>query len=163
MPDDILFIQTGGTIDKDYPHQKAGYAFSIGDSAAKKMMSTLDLSIKCHYISCTRKDSLDLTEEDRQKMVDALAQTMWQKVIITHGTDTLQQTGRYINDRVKNKVIILTGSMRPAAFRDSDASFNIGMAIAAAQVLDAGVYICIHGVVKEVSDIKRDSESGKFY
>ncbi len=164
MPECILVIQTGGTIDKDYPHQQDGYAFTIGDSATEKLLRQMDLSVAFEYVSCAQKDSLDLTDDDRQEIVQAItAYKDHQKIIITHGTDTLQQTGLYIKKRVEGKVIILTGAMRPAAFIDSDARFNVGMAVGATQTLDAGVYICLHGITKEVSAIQRDAQSGKYY
>jgi len=163
MPESILFIQTGGTIDKEYPHQSAGYAFTIGESAAEKLMQRMELSIDCQFVSCAQKDSMDLTDHDRDILVREIIQSSISQIIVTHGTDTMIETGTYLRTKIRDKTVIITGAMRPAAFQISDADFNIGAAVSACQTLGAGIYISMHGIIKEVSDVKRDLETGKYY
>lgn len=98
-------------------------------------------------VECLKKDSLDITDEDRQRIKEACENTDNDKIIITHGTDTLEQTAKVLSD-IKNKTIILTGSKRPQTFTDSDADFNIGVAVGAVGCLQNGVYIAMSGVVR---------------
>ena len=159
----ILFIQTGGTIDKDYPRKQGGYAFEFGEPAMKRILEKLDTQIEYEIITAFQKDSLDILEEDRQQLVDVIDNRDEEKIIITHGTDTLIETAQYLDNRIKNRSIILTGAMRPQRFSNSDAAINLGMALAAVQLLHEGVYICIQGLVKQASLMRRNLESGSFY
>ena len=85
------------------------------------------------------------------------------KIIITHGTDTMMDTARYIAERVSGKLIVITGAMRPERFSNTDAAINLGSAIATANILDEGVYIAMHGIVKPHNEIRRNLETGKYY
>ena len=90
------------------------------------------------------KDSLDITDEDRQNLFDIVKNLNENKIVITHGTDTIQLTAKKLSE-VKNKKIVLTGAMIPEKFKDSDADFNLGMAVAGVQFLSDGVYIALFG------------------
>lgn len=159
----ITFIQTGGTIDKDYPKTTKGYAFEFGEPATRRILEKLNPSFKYEILTVCQKDSLEITDQDRQNLVDQISDNLSDKFIITHGTDTMLKTAKFIFSKINNKVIILTGAMRPEQFSNSDAPINVGGAIAASQILDAGVYLFMSGVLKSCNEIKRDLESGKFY
>jgi L-asparaginase len=159
----LLFIQTGGTIDKDYPHKTKGWDFVIGEPAFLPILQKLNPSFDYDYISAFKKDSLEMTDDDRTRIVDLISEQPADAYIITHGTDTLKETADYLQARVPDKRIILTGAVRPERFSDSDAPINLGAAIAAAHLIDGGVFITMHGVVKKGSEMKRDSKTGKFY
>ncbi|MFY0690226.1 MAG: asparaginase [Cyclobacteriaceae bacterium] len=159
----ILFVQTGGTIDKDYPHTTKGWAFEIGDPAVESLLEKLNPSFEYDIITAFKKDSLEIDANDREKLVTLISKSPHDRVVITHGTDTLIQTGQYLLAQIPNKTIVLTGAMRPAQFANTDAGLNVGGAIAATQVLSNGVYIAMHGIVKSVTDIQRDKATGKFY
>ena len=90
-----------------------------------------------------------MTDDDRMDIVDGILALTEKKVIITHGTDTMKQTALTLSDdtRLADKTIVLTGAMKPEKFRDSDADFNVGMAVGAVQCLPPGVYIALNGVV----------------
>lgn len=155
----ITFIQTGGTIDKDYPKTKGGYAFEIDEPAVKRILEKLDPDLECEIVSALRKDSLDMTEEDRKKIVEFCKEAENDRIIITHGTDTMLDTAKVL--AALDKTIVITGAMRPERFTNSDAPVNIGMAIAAVQTLTPGVYIAMHGRVLSWQGCKRD-ENGRF-
>ncbi len=159
----IIFIQTGGTIDKDYPKTTKGYAFEIGEPATRRILEKLNPSFEFEILTACQKDSLEITEEDRQHLVDLISKNSPIRIIITHGTDTMIETANFIFSKIKNKVIVLTGAMRPEQFSNSDAQINVGGAIAATQVLETGVYLFMNGILKSCDEINRDLETGKFY
>ncbi|NNF32532.1 MAG: asparaginase, partial [Saprospiraceae bacterium] len=95
----ITFIQTGGTIDKDYPRATGGWAFEIGEPAAHRIMSTLQPSFEYEVITICQKDSLEITDEDRELMFRLIRDHKGKKYIITHGTDTLIETAQFLGER----------------------------------------------------------------
>lgn len=158
-----LFIQTGGTIDKDYPHTTKGWAFEIDEPASKRILDVLNPSFDYEIITVCRKDSLELEDNDRQKIVDVINQHEADAYIITHGTDTMLDTANFLSARFTSKKIIITGAMLPERFTNSEASINLGTAIGASEHLKDGVYIAMHGVVKPWNRIDRDMTTGKYY
>lgn len=155
----IAFIQTGGTIDKDYPKATGGYAFEIGEPAVKRILQRISPNFDFEIISILKKDSLDITGEDRQKIRDACEKAAADRIIVTHGTDTMIETAEKLSS-IKGKVIVLTGAMRPERFVDSDASFNLGTAVGAINLLQQGVYIAMNGRIYPWSKVKRSRETG---
>ena len=157
----ILFIQTGGTIDKDYPGRKGGYAFEINEPAVLQILNRLNPSFDYKVISAFQKDSLDITDEDREILYRTCRESKFERIIITHGTDTIIKTAEKLS-RIRDKVIILVGSFLPERFKDSDADVNLGVAIGAVNVLDPGVYIAMNGqILKPDSTVRKDD--GKFF
>jgi L-asparaginase len=156
----IVFIQTGGTIDKDYPRTVRGYAFEITEPAVKRILERVNPNFEYEIITVTRKDSLDLTEEDREKIYEVCKKVDCKRIIITHGTDTMIETAKKLST-IKGKVIILTGAFKPERFKDSDADFNVGVAVGAVNVLEEGVYIAMNGRVYRWDEVRRN-ESGMF-
>jgi L-asparaginase len=134
----ITFIQTGGTIDKDYPRATGGYAFEISEPAVQRVLEKLNPAFDFEIITALKKDSLEITAQDRQKLVDLCSGLGNNKIIITHGTDTMIETAEKLKE-VKDKTIVITGAMRPERFSDSDAPINIGVAVGAVNVLEKGV------------------------
>lgn len=157
----LLFIQTGGTIDKDYPKTNLGYAFEITDPAVSRILPEVNPSFEYEIVSACKKDSTELTEEDRGNIFKLCAESVVDKIIITHGTDTMIETARALSE-IKNKTIVLTGAMRPEKFSNTDADFNIGLAVGGAQSLPAGVYIAMHGIILPWDKITRNLETGQF-
>jgi L-asparaginase len=157
----IVFIQTGGTIDKDYPREEMGYAFEIGEPAAGRIVQRVHPNFDYKVISVLKKDSLDITDHDREIIHEACLEAESEKILITHGTDTMIETARKLST-IKNKMIILTGAMKPEKFSDSDAAFNVGTAIGALNVLDKGVYIAMNGRVYPWNKVERNRETGHF-
>lgn len=159
----IIFIQTGGTIDKDYPHTTKGWAFEFGEPAIGRVLEKLNPSFEYELITAFQKDSLEIINEDREVLVGLIENLKDDKFIITHGTDTMIETASYLNKHIKNKLIIITGAMLPERFSNSDASINLGSAIGAINILEKGTYIAMHGVVKPFNKINRNLETGKYY
>jgi L-asparaginase len=157
----LTFLQTGGTIDKDYPKVTKGWAFEIAEPAVLRILEKLALPYEVEVISLFKKDSQEITDEDRQAIFDYCQQLENDKIIITHGTDTMIETGLFLN-KFKDKLIILTGAMRPQRFVNSDADLNIGMAIGAANVLTNGVFVVMNGLVIPIEAAKRDLVTGQF-
>lgn len=159
----ISFIQTGGTIDKDYPHTTKGWAFEFGEPATTRILERLNPSFEYDIHTCFQKDSLEIDDMDREKLTNMISELTSTKIILTHGTDTMMETASYLSERIKDKLIIITGAMRPERFTNSEADINLGSAIGAVNTLEKGVYIAMHGIVKSYDKIKRDLESGKYY
>jgi L-asparaginase len=145
----IHFIQAGGTIDKDYlaTETNHGYNFVIGKSAFHSISLRALIPYATGFTCASKKDSLDMDDADRDTIKRIASATGEDKVIIMHGTDTIHVTAKHLSD-IKGKVIVLTGAMKPERFRDSDADFNVGMAVGAVQCLPAGIYIALYGEVK---------------
>ena len=157
----ITFIQTGGTIDKDYPKKIKGYAFEISEPAVGRIIEKLNPSFEYEIISVLKKESLEITDEDRDKIKDMCKKTKNDKIIITHGTDTMLETAKAISE-IKDKTIIITGAMRPERFSNSDAPINIGTAIGAINALENGVYIAMQGIVFRWDKCTRNMITGQF-
>jgi L-asparaginase len=157
----IVFIQAGGTIDKDYPRTQKGYAFEIREPAVKRILEKVHPSFDFEVISVLKKDSLDMTEKDRDRILEACQKTDTDKIVVTHGTDTMIETAKKLSG-IENKAIVLTGAMKPEKFSDSDASFNVGAAVGALNVLSRGVYIAMNGRILLWDKVKRDERTGRF-
>ena len=158
---EVLFIQTGGTIDKDYPKTKNGWAFEINEPAVKRILEKVNCSFNYFVISLLKKDSLEINDEYRSLIFKKCKEAEENKIIITHGTDTMNITANYLKE-IKNKTIIITGAMRPERFSNSDAAINIGVAIGAAQTLSKGIYIAMNGLVIPHHKMERNKETGQF-
>jgi len=166
--DEVVFLTTGGTIDKDYPKVTKGWDFEIGNPAVPRIMERLSLPFSWRVTEVLRKDSQEITDDDRERIKSVLAGETCDRVIITHGTDTMLETAAYIYQCVSRfsnrKVIVLTGAVRPERFSNSDAPINIGVALAAVWLLDLepGIYIAMNGLVIRWDKCVRDMETGHF-
>ena len=159
----ILFIQTGGTIDKDYPHTTKGWAFEISEPAVKRILEKLNPSFEYEILSGCKKDSLEIDDEDRARVIRLIEDNPADAYIITHGTDTMLESANYINNKVGDKKIVLTGAMLPERFANSDAPMNLGLALGCVDYIENGVYVAMHGIVRNHKLMKRNLEAGKFY
>ena len=93
----ILFIQTGGTIDKDYPKNIGGYAFEISEPAIDRIMKKLNPSFEYEILPLIKKDSLDISEKDREMLFDVIQRSPYEKIIVTHGTDSMIETASFLS------------------------------------------------------------------
>ena len=157
----ILFVQTGGTIDKDYPKVWKAYDFEITDPAVTRVLECINPVFQYRVVSACKKDSMDITKEDRQALFELCATAPESHIVITHGTDTMAQTAGYLS-KLTEKTIVITGSARPERFSNSDASFNIGVAVGALQTVQTGVYIAMNGVVAEWHVVQKSPKTGQF-
>jgi L-asparaginase len=157
----ITFMQTGGTIDKDYPKVVNAYGFEITDPAVKEILEIAHPHFEFEIVTIMKKDSLDMDDSDRQKIKEACENADNDKIIITHGTDTMVETAKFLGN-IKGKTIILTGSKKPERFMHSDASFNVGTAVGAIQELGEGVFIAMNGRIYTYDNCMEDKETGEF-
>jgi len=157
----ITFIQTGGTIDKDYPKSTKGWAFEIDTPAVERILPKLNPTFEYEILSVLKKDSMEINLEDRQQLLQACIDCDADKIIITHGTDTMGETASFL-ETVSDKTIVITGAMRPERFSNSDADLNLGMAIASVQSLEEGVYICMNGNVIRSTELDRNMDTGQY-
>lgn len=155
----IKIITTGGTIDKVYFDIKSEY--EVGDPQALGVLKRANVTVDYAVESLLRKDSLDMTDADRRMIREAVAAEECERIVITHGTDTMIDTAKVLAD-VPGKTIVMTGSMYPADFRDSDAVFNIGCALTAAQTLGVGVYIAMNGQIFDPTQSRKNRDQNRF-
>lgn len=159
MPEACLILTTGGTIDKVYFDVKSTYA--VGDPQIGEVLRQAHVDLPHRIVPVLRKDSLDLTEADRGLIRTAVGDSPERRVLVTHGTDTMTETGLALSG-IPGKTIVLTGALLPARFRDNDAVFNIGFALAAVQTLPEGVYIAMNGRIYNPSQVRKDRELNRF-
>ena len=150
---------TGGTFDKIYFDALSDY--KIGEPQIEWIMKQANVDFDYTIESILKKDSLEISDEDRALIIAAVSADDCQRIIITHGTDTMPQTARALQS-VTDKTIVLLGAMQPARFRDSDALFNSGFAVAAAKLLPAGVYVAMNGQVFNADQVQKNREAGLF-
>jgi len=155
----IKFFSVGGTIDKIYFDALSRY--EVGESNIKDILQNARVNFDYEIASLFKKDSLDMTEQDRLLIFKAVQGDPNDKIIITHGTDTMIETAASLVS-IKDKTIVLTGAMEPAKFKTSDAMFNLGSAVAAVQVLPAGVYLAASGRIFTPDKVKKNRSQKQF-
>ncbi|HET6537709.1 MAG TPA: asparaginase domain-containing protein [Sphingopyxis sp.] len=155
----IDIFTTGGTIDKVY--FDALSEFQIGPTSLNQILTDNGVHIAHRVTELLRKDSLDMDEADRQSIFDAVLASDAERILITHGTDTMVQTGRLLS-RISGKTIVMTGAMQPFRVRGSDAEFNVGFALAAVQTLPAGVYVAMNGTIFDPLKAEKDRAGARF-
>ncbi len=148
-------ITTGGTIDKVYFDAKSEY--EVGEPQVVEIFTEAGITFDYTVESLLRKDSLELTEEDRQHIRERVLASPSGRILITHGTDTMAETALALRD-ISGKTIVLTGAMKPARFRGTDAIFNIGTAVGAVQSLPPGVYLAISGRIFDPARVRKNWE-----
>lgn len=155
----LHIFTTGGTIDKIY--FDALSEFKIGDTAVEAILKEANVGFGYDLTSLLKKDSLELTDNDRAAIHAGVSASSAEAILITHGTDSMAQTGRHLMD-IPGKTIVLTGAMQPARLRSTDAIFNIGFALAATQLQKHGVYIAMNGQVFPAENVRKDRKAGQF-
>lgn len=154
-----VFI-TGGTFDKEYNELNGSLYFKEThlQEMLEKGRSRLELQTETLFM----KDSLEFTDFDREKIQAACAAATSNRILITHGTDTMTQTAEFLADRVQDKTIVLTGAMIPYKFGSSDGMFNLGSALAFVQLLPPGVYISMNGKIFPAGHVRKNLARGEF-
>ena len=158
--DTIRILITGGTIDKEYDPLTGELTFP------KSHLSNMLNQVKCkgRFVleEVMLKDSVQMTSEDRKEILKKCIECLENKIIVTHGTDTMVKTARILGKHARGKTIVLVGAMIPYAFGASDALFNLGCAFSAAQALPQGVYITMNGKIFIWDNVRKNKESGDF-
>jgi L-asparaginase len=159
MISNLLIITTGGTIDKIYFDDKSDY--QIGEPQISQILHAMHVAFEFEVSALMRKDSLHIEDKDRNLIRDAVAASDARHVLITHGTDSMVETASVLKD-IPDKIIVLTGALNPARFRDSDAIFNIGCAVGAVQSLPPGIYIAMNGRIWDPVQVRKNPRENRF-
>ena len=155
----IKFFTTGGTIDKVYFDARS--EFEVGSPQVREVIDEANITFAYDVESILRKDSLDMTDADRELIRQRILADPCPLIVVTHGTDTMVETARALGN-ISNKTVVLTGSMQPARFRSTDAVFNIGCAIGVVQSRPPGVYIAMNGRVFRPDQARKNREKNCF-
>ena len=140
----IKIFTTGGSLDKFYSTLESD--FIVGDPQAATILRDANVTFEFEVESLLKKDSLQITDDDRTIILERVSRDPNRLIVLTHGTDTMIDTAKLLT-QIRGKTIVLTGAMQPAAFKTTDAYFNLGGAIIAVQTLPEGVYLVMNGKV----------------
>lgn len=156
----IKIFLTGGTIDVEEINKEGVYIFdkTYLSKMLKQGRCTVDIKKEILFM----KDSLYTTDEDRNKILQNCKNCKEDKIIVTHGTDTMPETAQILGKKIKDKTIILLGAIVPYNRKESDALFNLGCAVSAAQTLPKGVYITMNGKIFSWDNVKKNKKLGVF-
>jgi L-asparaginase len=155
----VKIFTTGGSIDKFYSTLKS--TFVVGEPQVQSVLQEAKVTLDVEIESLLKKDSVDITQDDRLAIFEKVASDPNRHIIITHGTDTMIPTAKDLSS-IADKVIVFTGAMQPAAFKQTDAAFNIGCAIMAVQTLPEGTYVVMNGKVFDPNKISKNLELNRF-
>lgn len=156
----IRILITGGTFDKEYNELDGQLYFK--DSHLPEMLELGRNLVPVEIRTLMMVDSLEMTEEDRNLIAEHCRKSKENRIIITHGTDTMADTARILASKVTDKTIVITGAMIPYKFGSSDGLFNLGSALAFVQTLPPGVYVVMNGRYFHANNVKKNKETGEF-
>ena len=154
-----LFI-TGGTFDKEYDEIHGRLYFKDTHVAEMLRLGRCHVEVKVRTLMMV--DSLDMTDADRALILDHCRRADEERIVVTHGTDTMEATARVLGEGLSGKTVVLTGAMVPYAFGSSDGLFNLGSAIALAQSLPHGVYVAMNGRFFTWDNVRKNRDLGVF-
>jgi L-asparaginase len=154
-----IFI-TGGTFDKEY-NEITGQLY-FNDTHMNDLLQMGRCKVQVKISTLMMIDSLEMTNEDRELIADQCNQCDEDKIVITHGTDTMTETAATLAKKIKNKAVILTGAMIPIKFGSSDGLFNLGSALAFAQTLSPGIYVAMNGRYFTWDNVQKNKKTGMF-
>lgn len=154
-----IFI-TGGTFDKEYNELTGDLYFR--DTHLKQMLEQGRSQLNVNIRSLMMIDSLEMTEDDRNIILTHCQKSSSDRIVITHGTDTMVETAHFLAKHIKDKTVILTGAMIPIVFGSSDGLFNMGAAMAYVQTLPHGIYIAMNGQYFHYDNVRKNKAKGLF-
>lgn len=155
----IEIITTGGTIDKLYFDAKS--RFEVGAPQIPELLREANLDLDLQLTPLLRKDSLELSDADRELIRRTVEQSVHSRIVVSHGTDTMIRTALDLLE-IPGKTIVLTGAMQPARFRATDALYNVACALTAVQLLLSGVYIAMNGRIFDPRKTRKNVELNRF-
>lgn len=156
----IRILVTGGTFDKEYDEVNGKLFFK--DTHLPEMLQLGRCKLELEVRTLMMIDSLDMTDSDRELILEQCRKSPVDRIVITHGTDTMEKTARVLGPVIQDKTIVLTGAMIPYKFGSSDGLFNLGSALAFAQALPRGVYVAMNGRCFDWSNVTKDRTTGEF-
>ena len=156
----VRVFVTGGTFDKEYDELEGKLYFR--DTHLPEMLELGRCKVRVDIRTLMMVDSLEMNEADRNIILDNCLKCRENQVVITHGTDTMEQTARVLGEASIKKTIVLTGAMIPYKFGSSDGLFNLGSALAFAQSLPEGVYVAMNGRFFRWDSVRKNKKTGEF-
>jgi len=156
----IRVFVTGGTFDKEYNERDGSLYFK--DTHLREMLELGRCRLRVEVRTLMMVDSLEMDDEDRQVVLQQCRKSRGDRIVVTHGTDTMEITARLLGESITDKTIVLTGAMIPFAFGSSDGLFNLGAAVAFAQSLPHGVYIAMNGRCFRWDNVRKNRDRGEF-
>jgi L-asparaginase len=156
----IRILITGGTFDKEY-NELTGELF-FKDTHLPEMLKLGRCRVSVDIRTLMMIDSLDMTEQDRILIADHCMKADENRIVITHGTDTMADTARFLGSRILDKTVVLTGAMIPYKFGSSDGLFNLGSSLAFVQSLPKGVYVAMNGRIFHWDNVRKNKQTGEF-
>ncbi|MCG3190876.1 MAG: asparaginase [Thermoanaerobaculia bacterium] len=156
----IRLLITGGTFDKVYDELHGRLYFR--DSHVNEMLRLGRCRLDVVVRTVMMVDSLDMTEADRELILQHCVRAPETQIVITHGTDTMSETAAVLGAAIKDKTVVLTGAMIPYAFGSSDGLFNLGSALSFVQALPHGVYIAMNGRFFDWENVRKNRDLGVF-
>lgn len=159
---DLRIITTGGTFDKRYDAIKGELTFR--ESQLPRILQQSRLTLSVCLEGPLAVDSLYMSQEERENIVKYIENSEEKRIVVIHGTDTMVNTASLTasSGRIEGKTIVFTGAMIPYSLENSDAEFNLGFAVASAQLLPSGVYIAMGGRVYNWNEVRKNREKGIF-
>ena len=156
----LKILATGGTFDKIYNESDGNLIFK--ETHLNQMLKDSKCKLEVDVETVILIDSLYMESHHRQEILEKCKSFEEEQIVITHGTDTMVETANLLGEEIKDKIIVLTGSMIPYSFVKSDAHFNLGCAIAFAQTLPKGVYITMNGKIFNYNNVQKNKETLEF-
>jgi L-asparaginase len=156
----IRFLVTGGTFDKEYDEIHGTLFFK--DTHVREMLKLGRCSLDLEVRTLMMIDSTEMSGVDRELILKSCVESTRERIVVSHGTDTMSETARYLGELVKDKTVVLTGAMVPYTFGSSDGLFNLGSALAFVQTLPHGVYVVMNGRCFDWHDVKKNRSTGHF-
>ena len=156
----IFVFVTGGTFDKEYNELNGTLYFK--DTHLPEMFTLGHSKLDIHIRSLMMIDSLEMTDADREIIRSNCEKCPEDRIIITHGTDTMEVTAQVLGQSIRDKTIVLTGAMIPYKFGSSDGLFNLGSAVAFVQSLPPGVYVAMNGRYFQWNNVRKNKQTGLF-
>ena len=156
----IRFLATGGTFDKEYNEVTGALYFK--DTHVREMLRLARCGLDVEIRTLMMIDSTEMTDLDRELLAKSCAESGEDRIVISHGTDTMAETARFLGERVKDKTIVLTGAVVPYTFGSSDGLFNLGSALAYVQTLPPGVYVAMNGRCFHWDNVRKNRSTARF-
>lgn len=155
----IKIFTTGGSLDKGYSTKDS--EFNVLEPQVGDILEEAKVGFEYEIESLMKKDSLELSDGDRDLIAARVEADPGGKILITHGTDTMAETGRRLGS-VEGKTVVLAGAMQPASFKRTDAHFNVGFALAALQILPPGIYLAMNGTIFRPDKVRKNMDLDRF-
>jgi L-asparaginase len=156
----IRVLATGGTFDKEYNEVTGALYFK--DTHVREMLRLARCGLDVEVRTLMMIDSTEMTDLDRELLLKSCAESSEDRIVISHGTDTMAETARFLGERIRDKTIVLTGAVVPYTFGSSDGLFNLGSALAYAQALPPGVYVAMNGRCFDWDNVRKNRSTARF-